>query len=94
MNLTRLAGAGCELLHHRRSGPSFDGACKHRASSFGATLRFSCGRISVVPDQARIVQLLIERVDVQENALEVWIKAEGLVHLVGELRQQGERRAA
>jgi site-specific DNA recombinase len=44
-------------------------------------------------EQARIVQLLIERVDVQENALEVRIRAEGLASLVGELRQD-ERRAA
>jgi hypothetical protein len=45
-------------------------------------------------EQARIVQLLVERVDVQENALEVRIRAEGLASLVGELRQQGERMAA
>ena len=45
-------------------------------------------------EQARIVQLLVERVDVQENALEVRIRAEGLASLVGELRQQGERIAA
>ena len=45
-------------------------------------------------EQARIIQLLVERVDVQENALEVRIRAEGLVSLVGELRQQGERMAA
>jgi site-specific DNA recombinase len=45
-------------------------------------------------EQARIVQLLVERVDVQEHALEVRSRAEGLASLVGELRQQGERRAA
>jgi site-specific DNA recombinase len=45
-------------------------------------------------EQARIVQLLVERVDVQESALEVRIRAEGLASLVGELRQQGERMAA
>jgi site-specific DNA recombinase len=45
-------------------------------------------------EQARIVQLLVERVDVREDALEVRIRAEGLVSLVGELRQQGERMAA
>jgi hypothetical protein len=45
-------------------------------------------------EQARIVQHLVERVEVQENALEVRIRAEGLVSLVGELRQQGERKAA
>ena len=45
-------------------------------------------------EQARIVQLLVERVDVRENALEVRIRAEGLASLVGELRRQGERMAA
>jgi site-specific DNA recombinase len=44
--------------------------------------------------QSRIVQLLVERVDVQEDAIEVRIRAEGLVSLVGELRPQDERRAA
>ena len=38
--------------------------------------------------------LLVERVDVQEDALKVRIRAEGLASLVGELRQQGERMAA
>jgi site-specific DNA recombinase len=37
-------------------------------------------------EQARIGQLLVERVDVQEDALEVRIRAEGLASLVGELR--------
>jgi site-specific DNA recombinase len=45
-------------------------------------------------EQARIVQLLVERVDVQEDALEVRIRAEGLASLVAELRQQDERKAA
>jgi hypothetical protein len=45
-------------------------------------------------EQARIVQLLVERVDVQEDALEVRIRAEGLASLVTELRQHNERRAA
>jgi hypothetical protein len=45
-------------------------------------------------EQARIVQLLIERVEVQENALEMRIRAEGLASLVAELRQQDERKAA
>jgi site-specific DNA recombinase len=45
-------------------------------------------------EQSRLVQLLVERVDVQEDALEVRIRAEGLASLVGELRQQGERMAA
>jgi hypothetical protein len=45
-------------------------------------------------EQARIVQLLVERVDVQENALEVRIRTDGLASLIGELRQPDERRAA
>ena len=45
-------------------------------------------------EQARIVQLLVERVDVQEKALEVRIRANWLASLVGELRQDGERKAA
>jgi site-specific DNA recombinase len=45
-------------------------------------------------EQARLVQLLVERVDVQEDGLEVRIRAEGLASLLGELRQQGERMAA
>jgi site-specific DNA recombinase len=45
-------------------------------------------------EQARVVQLLVERVDVQENALEVRIRAEGLAGLIGELRQESERMAA
>jgi hypothetical protein len=44
-------------------------------------------------EQARIVQLLVERVDLQEEAIEVRIMAEGLASLVGELRQN-EMRAA
>jgi site-specific DNA recombinase len=45
-------------------------------------------------EQARIIQLLVERVDVQEDALEVRIRAEGLASLVAELRQYDERKAA
>jgi site-specific DNA recombinase len=45
-------------------------------------------------EQARIVHLLVERVDVGEAALEIRIRAEGFVSLVGELRQQDERKAA
>ena len=40
-------------------------------------------------EQARIVQLLVERVDVQEDALEVRIRAEGLASLVGDTRARG-----
>jgi hypothetical protein len=45
-------------------------------------------------EQVRLVQLLVERVDVQEDALEVRIRAEGLANLIGELRQHDARRAA
>jgi site-specific DNA recombinase len=45
-------------------------------------------------EQARIIQLLVERVDVQEDALEVRIRAEGLASLVGELRQDARSMAA
>jgi site-specific DNA recombinase len=45
-------------------------------------------------EQARIVQLLVERVDVQEDTLEVRIRAEGLASFVAELRQESERMAA
>jgi DNA invertase Pin-like site-specific DNA recombinase len=44
-------------------------------------------------EQARIVQLLVERVDVHEDALEVRIRAQGLTSLVGELRQDGRKAA-
>jgi site-specific DNA recombinase len=46
------------------------------------------------PEQARIVQLLVERVDVNEDALEVRIRADGLASLLGELRQDAARMAA
>jgi site-specific DNA recombinase len=45
-------------------------------------------------EQARIVQLLVERVDVQEDAIEVRIRAEGIASLIGELREQDGRKAA
>jgi DNA invertase Pin-like site-specific DNA recombinase len=45
-------------------------------------------------EQARIVQLLLERVDVHEDALEVRIRTEGLASLVAELRRHDERKAA
>ena len=41
-----------------------------------------------------MVQLLVERVDVQEGALEVRVRAAGLASLVAELRPQGGRKAA
>jgi site-specific DNA recombinase len=39
-------------------------------------------------EQARIVRLLVERVDVQLDGLEVRLRADGLASLVAELRQQ------
>ena len=45
-------------------------------------------------EQTRIVQLLVERVDAREDALEVRIRAQGLPSLVAELRQHDERKAA
>ena len=45
-------------------------------------------------DDPGLVQLLVDRVDVQDDALEVRVRAEGLASLVGELRQPGERKAA
>ena len=43
-------------------------------------------------EQARIVQLLIERVDVGLEGLAIRMRAEGLAGLVGELRRIGERQ--
>jgi site-specific DNA recombinase len=39
-------------------------------------------------EQARVVRLLVERVDVQVDGLEVRLRAEGLASLAAELRQQ------
>jgi hypothetical protein len=39
-------------------------------------------------------EILVERVDVQEDALEVRIRAEGLASLVTAFRQHDERKAA
>jgi hypothetical protein len=44
-------------------------------------------------EQARIVQLLVERVDVQEDALEVRIRAQGLASLAGEAQYSDVRTA-
>ena len=41
-------------------------------------------------EQARIVKLLVERVDVQVDGLEVRLRAEGLASLVAELRQAAD----
>jgi len=45
-------------------------------------------------EQARIIQLLVERVDVQQDALEVRVRTEGLASLVAELRRDAKRLAA
>jgi site-specific DNA recombinase len=45
-------------------------------------------------EQARIVQLLVERVGLRGDALELRVRAAGLVSLIAELRQQDERKAA
>jgi site-specific DNA recombinase len=45
-------------------------------------------------EQARILQLLVERVEVQADALEVRIRTEGLVSLVADLRQSEARKVA
>jgi hypothetical protein len=39
-------------------------------------------------EQARIMKLLVERVDVSVDGLEVRLRAEGLTSLLAELRQQ------
>ncbi len=46
-------------------------------------------------EQARIVHLLVERLEVRADGLEVRLRAEGLMSLVAELRQgQEQKRAA
>ena len=47
-------------------------------------------------EQARIVQLLVKRVDVGKDAIDMRLRTEGLASLVGELRALGTptRRAA
>jgi site-specific DNA recombinase len=43
-------------------------------------------------EQARIVQLLVERVDVQEEGVDIWLRIDGLASLVEEFN--GAREAA
>jgi site-specific DNA recombinase len=45
-------------------------------------------------EQARLLQLLVERVDVLEEGLELRLKATGLASLVAELRPHNRRQAA
>jgi site-specific DNA recombinase len=45
-------------------------------------------------EQARLLQLLVERVDVLEDGLELRLKATGLASLVAELRPHSRKQAA
>jgi site-specific DNA recombinase len=45
-------------------------------------------------EQARIVQLLVERVHVNEDAIEVRVRTEGIASLIGKLQEQDDRKAA
>ena len=55
----------------------------------GLLADFGCLWEELFPaEQARIVHLLVERVEVQADGLEVRLRAEGLASLVAELRQQ------
>ena len=73
-----------------------DGIVSHRRGQANTTMapqscEFHIGRNG---EEQRIVQQLVEWVEVQENALKVRIRADGLVSLVGERRQREERKAA
>ena len=81
-----------------------DGAVVHQAMMEGAERQTiqrlirpahghasGCGRHRPRSGHRRIVQLLVARVDVQEDALEMRIRAEGLASLIGELRQGDEQ---
>lgn len=46
------------------------------------------------PEQARIVQLLVERVDVAVEGISIRLRTEGMASLATELRQQPEHRRA
>ena len=45
-------------------------------------------------EQARIVELLVERVDLQPDAIDLRLRIEGLTSLCGELRGSGARQDA
>ena len=45
-------------------------------------------------EQARIVQLLVDRVDVSLDGIDIRLRVEGLEHLVGEMATHAHRRAA
>ena len=66
----------------------------HRALPDGVASRLRRHLERAVLEQARIVQLLVQRVDVRKDALEMRIRTEGLASIIGELRQEGERKAA
>jgi hypothetical protein len=76
---------GLDTFNHRPARP---GTKAHAAAAEPARERGSYDA-----QQARIVRLLLGRVDVQEDALEVRIRAEGLVSLVAELRQSDAQMA-
>ncbi|RWB91461.1 MAG: site-specific recombinase, partial [Mesorhizobium sp.] len=44
------------------------------------------------PEQARIVQLLVERVDVAVESISIRLRTEGMASLATELRQPPEHR--
>ena len=86
------AGAGAAALDHARDDRANLGRHKGRAggargSGPARRLRLLVGR--TVPGGAgAVLKLLVERVDVQADGLEVRLRAEGLASLVAELRQQ------
>lgn len=45
-------------------------------------------------EQARIVHLLVDRVDVSLDGIDIRLRLEGLEHLVGELAARQTRKAA
>jgi site-specific DNA recombinase len=45
-------------------------------------------------EQARIVQLLVDRVQIREDGLEISLRVEGLASIVEDLRQREETEAA
>jgi hypothetical protein len=63
-SFTPFTGAVCELLHHPPSKSEFRPVAS-RGSAAEQRRGFSSGRPSVLAEQARIVQLLVERVDVR-----------------------------
>ena len=82
------------LLDHARDGRADLGAPArgrgrdHEREVLGLLADFGSLWAELFPaEQARIMKLLVERVDVQADGLEVRLRAEGLASLVAELRQ-------